>query len=588
MFNRSLWFVGTIALFSACSSSSSNDGPDGPLDALPDALTDAATGPLAIGSTDTEVWAVTNQWNDKDTPDARAAGIAWPASSGLTWEEKFGKWLSSFELIQNQTDSGQTVKVSTPYGGKTIAAPALECAETAMTLRALFSSWFHLPFYMTGWDDKAKRPLYAGHFGFVDGSGADITGFPRFKTNYADNEGTWHAGDAWPNDAKLRTMHLADNDANDFLGAGAGAGAWFDEVTLNKRVGYFLRLLLLEFGSVNLADGANMFHIQPEATTPGDVLLERWQKNGIGHTIPVFRLDTVNGKPAPSVATGSMPRRQPLWAAPQDARHYFTNEETGGDGQASDGTPYSHLGGGIRRWRVAVINQGRWNNVVLAQDQAAFISSKDFNTIAARPKHFDQILAFGTPQERKDAAINMIEQARTKLRQLPASCSSRSLREDGFRMLYDAMFELEQKEQSAVDAQFRKMEDYVFGELDYVKSKTCCWNTTTTQMADIILDMAAKEQDNAASGNVCKAPTVFHAFGGGDGYSFWKQHAEDMGRGADWRAWSEDEPCAQRSVAEDTTTFRSGEDFCSVFPPKPASDAGAPDADAGAADAGTD
>jgi len=581
MAKRSLWFLLPVALFTACSSGSQDSAgdPNGPLDAVPDALTGSTKGPVDHGGASSEVWAVHNQWTDTTTPDASAAGIAWSANSGLTWEQKFGKWLASFEIIRNSDDTSDTIQVSTPYGGKKIAPPSLECAETAMALRALFSSWYHLPFFMTGWDSHASRPLYAGHFGFVDPSGNGVSGFPRFKAQYQDKETSWHDGDPWPKDAKLRTMHLGDGDGVAFLEAGAGAGAWFDEVTLNKRVGYFLRLLLVYFGSVNLADPSNLFNIKPEAIQPGDVLLERWQKQGIGHTIPLFRVDTVNGKPAPYVATGSMPRRQAVWTTPIDNRHYFTSDETGGQGNAGDGNPYAKLGGGIHRWRVATLSGGQWSNVVPQADASAYIAATDTAAIAARPKKFDDMLAFGTAEDRKTAAIQMIDSARTKLNQLPASCSSRTLREDGFRILYDALQELEQKDQNAVDKQYRKLEDYVFGELEYTKSKTCCWNSTTPAMAQVILDFATAEQAKATANNQCVQPTLFHAVGGGDGYSTWAQHARDMGRQADWRAWSEDEPCAQRAVTEDTATWRSN-DYCGVFGPQQSTPPGTPDAGA--------
>ncbi len=585
MSKRSLWFVVPMALVTACSSSSQDGGddPGGPLDAVPDALTESTKGPIDHPGNSTEVWSVQNQWADTSTPAATADGIAWAANSGLSWEEKYGKWLAGFEIIRNSDDTSETIQISTPYGAKKIAPPSLECAETAMALRGLFASWFHLPFFMTGWDNKGNRALYAGHFGFVDGSGNPISPFPRFKDQYTDKETSWHAGDPWPKDAHLRALHLGDGDGVAFLEPGAGAGAWFDEVTLNKRTGYFLRLLLTYFGSVNLADPSNLFNIKAEATSPGDVLLERWQKQGIGHTIPVFRVDTVNGKPAPSVATGSMPRRQPVWAQPMDNRHYFTSDETGGQGKAGDGNPYAKLGGGIHRWRVAKLAGSTWSNSVPAVDASAFISASDTAAIAARPKKFDDTLAFGTAQDRKTAALQMIDTARTKLGQLPASCSSRTLREDGFRILYAALQELEQKDQSAVDKQYRKLEDYVFGELEYTKSKTCCWNTTTPAMAQVIVDLANAEQAKAAANNQCVQPTVFHAVGGGDGYSLWAQHARDMGRTADWRAWSEDEPCAQKTVTEDSQTWRTN-DYCSVFGPQtpitPATDGGAPDSGA--------
>jgi hypothetical protein len=75
---------------------------------------------------------------------------------------------------------------------------------------------------------------------------------------------------AWPKDATLRNYHLGSDDTVPWLpstGSTAcpGAGAYFDEMFLNKRVGYFMRLVLLYFGSTNLADPANMFHVQPEA-----------------------------------------------------------------------------------------------------------------------------------------------------------------------------------------------------------------------------------------------------------------------------------------------------------------------------------
>src|SRR5262245_36478565 len=110
MSNRSLWFVASIAVFTACSSSSSDDGPGGPFDSLPDALSDSATGPIAGVQTDTEVWSVDSQWLDRDTPAAREKGVAWDANSGLTWEEKFGRWVSNFEKIRNASDSSDTIK----------------------------------------------------------------------------------------------------------------------------------------------------------------------------------------------------------------------------------------------------------------------------------------------------------------------------------------------------------------------------------------------------------------------------------------------------------------------------------------------
>ena len=48
-------------------------------------------GPAVAGiSSSTEAWAVTRRWYNV-TPEA---GIAWPANSGLTWDEKYAAWVA--------------------------------------------------------------------------------------------------------------------------------------------------------------------------------------------------------------------------------------------------------------------------------------------------------------------------------------------------------------------------------------------------------------------------------------------------------------------------------------------------------------
>jgi hypothetical protein len=67
---------------------------------------------------------------------------------------------------------------------------------------------------------------------------------------------------------------------------------------------------------------------------------------------------------------------------------------------------------------------------------------------------------------------------------------------------------------------------------------------------------------------VCAEPTRF--MNQKDGYAKWRAHAATIGRAAEWREWSEDEPCAQRSVAEDSLTEVGKLSFC------PRAAAGAP------------
>lgn len=525
-------WIGFLAL-AACSASS--DGGEEGLFESPEADSISQSGPVNIAGSATEVWSVTHAWSDR--------------VDGITYEEKFAQWIESFAKIPG-SNWGDTIEITTPYGKK-IAGPALECAEVAMTLRIAFASFNHLPFYLSGWDSNAGKMLYAGHFGFVYADGSPAKKFPLFKSQYKDFEKSWKQGTTWPSDPALRKLHLGGDDTNAFLGDDAGAGAWLDEILLNKRVGYFTRLTLLYFGSVNLADPTNLFHIKPEATRAGDVLLERWQKRGIGHTIPVIHVEHTGGEHlAISVATGSMPRRQPLFEGPDQATWSFTNDMTGGKGSASDGTPYAKLGGGIHRWRVAVLRAGRWSNEVPTQDKSVWINSTNVDAIAARPARFAELLAEGTPEEQRQSALARIEAARQRLREHPASCSGRTEREDAFAKLYEISDKHFSMDKNAVDKQYRSLEDHVFGELVYDKSKTCCWNTTTKSMADIVIAYAKDEQAAAQKANMCKQPTVFRATGGD--YAPWKTYAASLGKSSEWRAWSEDEPCAQRNVTDDT------------------------------------
>lgn len=552
---------------SALDEAEAETGVEGPFEVVPDEVKAdgvESLGPTVVAGSATEVWAVRNQWEDRDTPEARRAGIAWGENSGLDWEQKFDRWIASFEVVA-RNGYGQTFRMRTPFGDRAFDAPTLECAEVALFLRAAFASWYGLPFFVTGWDARGRQPMYAGHFGFVNRRGERIANFPNFRTEYSDWTSHWRPGQPWPSDARLRSLRLGNDDVVTFLsrdGKVAGAGAYFDEVFLNKRVGYFIRLLLLYFGSVNLADSANTFHVRAEALAPGDLLIERWQRRGIGHVMPVFRrTDVGGGRFEVAIASGSMPRRQPLWEDTAEAISSFTADACGGPGTNAEGEPYASLGGGLRRWRTPVLSGGRWRNVVRAADRDAYIDDSDVAAIAARPARFRELLAPLSPEERRDAALARIESARAHLRQSPASCSARTHREEAFAELYQVMSEYFGEDRSDVDRRYRTLEDYVFAELEYTRSRTCCWNRTTAAMREIVLAYAEKEQADAAARGLCVEPTVFRAEAedrraGGDGYGRWRRFAESIGRGAEWRAWSEDEPCAQRDVQEDTITGR--------------------------------
>lgn len=548
-----------------CAADSNEEEESGELDQSQDEVREVIPGPVAK-STDAEVWTVENQWADKTSANAKKAGVAWKENSGLTWEEKYQAWIGSFEKA-DAVSWGKTIRIPAPYG-KTLDGPVLECADVAIFLRMTFAAWYHLPFYLTGW--KNGQSIYFGHFGVVDKNGNAVPGFPKFRAQYRDYESTWRSGQPWPSDPTLRNRHVGSDDgaagvrvgSDKTLKQGDGAGAYLDELFLNKRAGYLYTLLDANFGSMSLADGANMFHIQPEATAPGDALLERWQKNGIGHTLPVMSVvRTPTGKMRVTTASGSMPRRQPVWEDEAQSGNYFKYEYTGGRGEASDGTPYAKLGGGIRRWRTPVISGGRWNNIVPQVFRDVYIEDTNLEAIASRPEKFKELLAEDTPEAARDAALATIETARNALRERPASCSQRTKREEAFDALYDVMQRSFGKSRTQVDAEYRKLEDFVFAELEYDKSKTCCWNSTTRDMAEIVLDYAQKEKAANERQGVCKQPTPFRAVGGGK-YDAWKTHAASLGRSAQWKEWSEDEPCAQRGVAEDIIGERGDVAMC--------------------------
>jgi hypothetical protein len=81
-------------------------------------------------------------------------------------------------------------------------------------------------------------------------------------------------------------------------------------------------------------------------------------------------------------------------------------------------------------------------------------------------------------------------------------------------------------------------------------------------MYDIILKKTAADKAAADARNVCEAPVVFKSRT--DGYKYWADYAASIGRGAEWRAWSEDESCPQKTVASDTEAESSATPYCSL------------------------
>lgn len=523
----------------------------------------------AAKDTKARVWAVDQAWSDTDTDRAKEAGVAWAGGSGLTWEQKYARWLESFERIPTAGDPDhETLRLKTPYGARAFDGPVLECADVAVFLRVAFASFYGLPFYMQG--TRNGKPIYVGHFGVVDEDGDPVSGYPLYESTYASYEGKWSPGDAWPSDAALRAKHVGGDDASPgvraadrALSAGDGAGAYYDAMFLNKRVGHLLVAMDGMFGSMHLADGANMYHATPESTRAGDVLVERWQKAGVGHTLVVVRAAWPSKEQLRlDAVAGGMPRHQPDWAGGYVAMPYFTAPAAGGPGSAEDdpATPLAKLGGGLRRFRIATLEAGRWMAAVPDGDRAAYINEAEVDRIEARTARFVDLMGPNTPDEAKAATLANVAAARKDILRQPASCSARERREQAFAQLYDVMQSSFGKSKRDVDREFRTVDDYVFAELEYGKSKTCCWDSANRDMAMIVLDYAKKEKAQADAQGVCKQPTPFRATQGG--YAIWKNHAASIGKGSQWRAWSEDEPCPQRAVQDDALTAAGKAPMC--------------------------
>jgi hypothetical protein len=496
----------------------------------------------------TRVWEVNNQWEEVDTPAAREAGLVWPADSGLTWDEKYALWVESLEKTPGVTVA-ETFTLTTPWG-KSLPAPRLDCADVALLLRASFAAWYHLPFYVVGYDKG--QAVYFGHFGIRtrDGIWANM---PRFAVAYDDFSALPDDSvlQDWPRDAVLRKRGVQAGDDQPFLGEDARSGTYLDEIHLNKRAGHFIRLLMIYAGSMHLADSRNTFNLEPGALRPGDVMLWRWQRRGVGHTFITVRADDVGaGRVEAHSVNGTLPPRQPVWNGPVQTKLAYTNPQGGGHDGTTD---YAAHNGGLKRFRVAKNVGGRWTNTFMSADEASWIDDGDHERMRERPLELEALLGEVTPQQLRDALLSDIERRRQHLRDFPASCGARLRREEAFSRLYELMEHEFDTSREQVDVLHRTLEDYVFAELVYGESKTCCWNSTTARMYETIMKLNA--QVALEAGDACVEPIVFKARAGG--YAIFRDH-DPQG----WVDWSEDEACPQRNVLDDVEAHGEATAYC--------------------------
>jgi hypothetical protein len=430
----------------------------------------------------------------------------------------------------------------------------------ALFLRITFAAWYELPLQLEAM--SSGRRVYFGHYGVRTAAGR-FAGTPEFAIKYRDYTASTTWKTSWPKDTTLRSRRLWGGvDEQPELGENQVFGAYVDELHLNKRAAYFTVMALNYLSSANLADAANAYNIVPESVRAGDVLVERWQRSGIGHTLLVKEVVPISDTSLDvTTISGSMPRRQGVKQSGQSSKSYFTSQYTGGSELSGDGVPYSKLGGGLKRFRVTKNVGGYWTNTWMAADEAHWINSIDYPRIGARPARFEALLGQVSPEQMRTELLTQIADARHHLEQYPASCSARERRETAFSALYGLASQLGTTK-AALDAQYRTDADYVLGELEYTKSKTCCWNSTTPAMYELILKKAAADKAAADARNVCEAPTVFMSRS--DGYKLWSDYAASIGRASEWKAWSEDEACAQRNVAMDTPMPLRATAFCAL------------------------
>lgn len=509
------------------------------------------------------VWSPTREWAELDA----APGLAWGANSGLDWDEKYRAWIASLEPTDSE-GAHETAELTTPWGD-TLPLNRMECAESAILLRATFAAWYDLPFFLSGYSPALGRNVFYGHFGMVTSDGVSVPWEPNFN-NWDDHTDTWD-GAAWPDDASLESLALTalQDDHNGFLGPDAYSGAYLDEIHLNKRVGHFLLRTLTDFGSIHLAHSENLFDLTPEAMQAGDILTHRWQAQGVGHTMVVKSVDTNYANTEIEMLAGNMPRIQPRWYSHAVGRGYFSHDFAGSAAISPNaGVAYSELGGGLKRWRSAEQRSGRWVNVVPAADVPDFIDPDDDAALGTRTETFESLLGAATPEDERDALLAAIDASREALRSHPSSCANRERRERAFDDLYTHMETAFDMTRPEVDATYRLLEDYVFAELEYSASATCCWNSSTPEMHGIIMDHANQELLAADAAGTCVEPTPFTRVDGD--YATFSDHAASLG--LPWVPWSADEDCPQADATDDIIVqepFTAWCDLDDVFPDDP-------------------
>ena len=98
--------------------------------------------PVGGNYAQTKVWDVENQWEDTDTEAARQAGLAWPADSGLTWDEKYSLWVESLGVTDARARIDalyEQIRARLPIAAQQAFAQGLIEADDTLWVEALES-----------------------------------------------------------------------------------------------------------------------------------------------------------------------------------------------------------------------------------------------------------------------------------------------------------------------------------------------------------------------------------------------------------------------------------------------------------------
>jgi len=184
--------------------------------------------------------------------------------------------------------------------------------------------------------------------------------------------------------------------------------------------------------------------------------------------------------------------------------------------------------------------------------------------LAARIDVFDDLLGASTPEGERDALLAVIEASRQALESHPSSCANRERRERAFDALYPLMETHWGWSRLETDRAYRTLADHVFPELAYTASPSCCWNTSTPAMYEVILDHAALELADADAAGTCVEPTPFVRTNAG--YAPFEAHAASLG--LPWGTWAADEDCPQAGNDDDVVIQAPHTDWCDLEEPE--------------------